>query len=52
MCAKCDAHPVGPGGILCPGCLTTLTEKLENFWQDHPQAKFKSKPGNPGEGTA
>lgn len=51
-CAKCGEQAAGPGGVLCPDCLTTLTENLENFWQDHPQATFKSKPSNPGEGTA
>jgi hypothetical protein len=25
MCSKCDAAPAGPGGILCPPCLTAIS---------------------------
>jgi hypothetical protein len=36
-CAKCGLQPSGEGGILCPNCLTLLTENADNFWRDHPQ---------------
>jgi hypothetical protein len=24
-CSKCGENPAGPGGILCPGCLTVIS---------------------------
>ncbi|MGW3992385.1 hypothetical protein ACWEF6_02745 [Amycolatopsis sp. NPDC004772] len=24
LCSKCGKKPAGPGGILCPGCVTVI----------------------------
>ena len=28
LCAKCGTAPVGPGGILCPGCKTAIASAI------------------------
>ena len=27
-CAQCGVNPVGPGGILCPGCMAAIEARL------------------------
>ncbi len=32
-CGKCGMRPAGLGGVLCPGCKQTLTERLADYWR-------------------
>lgn len=27
MCSKCDVNEAGPGGILCPSCVTAISSQ-------------------------
>lgn len=44
-CGKCGAQPAGPGGVLCPGCKQTLTERVANYWHGANQDEALSASG-------
>ncbi|WP_414945579.1 hypothetical protein [Amycolatopsis sp. cmx-11-32] len=31
-CAKCQNRDPGPGGVLCPTCLTEIQNMLADYW--------------------
>ena len=33
ICSKCREQPAGPGGVLCPDCVTVISAALDTYRQ-------------------